>query len=253
MRSAIRASEILPSVAVNGYPRELEAIILTALASDPNARFQTAQEMIEAIDAFAVRAKLTGSNTALGRYMTQLFGSKREPWVNEGNSGDPTQISETDPEGMEDEIVDGEKTAIMADGMVQHLAAQAVADMPAVSPVYEPHDIPAATPAQGLPAARPTPQPQPHHAPLRLGTEPTTQSEPGAQPLVDESLGWSTGIKPLVQPEAGATRLGTPPPIDLRIRNRRGWLILILLMAIGLAAGVGIAMTADSDSSSAQP
>jgi serine/threonine protein kinase len=257
MKRIVAGDVILPSVAVNGYPRELEAIILTALASDPNARFQTAQEMIEAIDAFAVRAKLTGSNTALGRFMTQLFGSKREPWVVDGNSGDPTQISETDPEGMDDDIVDGEKTAIMADGMVQRLAAQAVGDMPAVSPVYEPHDIPAATPAQGLPAARPTPQPQPqsqpHHIPLRLGTEPSTQSEPGAQPLLDESLGWSTGIKPLVQPEASATRLGTPPPIDLRIRNRRGWLILILLMAIGLAAGVGIAMTADSDSSSAQP
>jgi serine/threonine-protein kinase len=257
MKRIVAGDVILPSVAVTGYPRELEAIILTALANDPNARFQTAQEMIEAIDAFAVRTKLTGSNTALGRYMTQLFGSKREPWVGEGNSGDPTLISETDPEGMEDEIVDGEKTAIMADGMVQHLAAQALADapqaptVPALSPVYEPHDIPAATPAQGLPAARPTPQP--HHAPLRLGTEPTTQSEPGAQPLIDDKLGWSTNIKPLVQPEAGATRLGTPPPIDLRIRNRRGWLILILLMAIGLAAGVGIAMTADSDSSSAQP
>jgi hypothetical protein len=126
--------------------------------------------------------------------------------------------------------------------------------MPAVSPVYEPHDIPAATPAQGLPAARQDTTPEPHrHIPLRLGTEPSTQSEPGARPLIDDKLGWSTGIKPLMQPEAGATRLGTPPPIDLRIRNRRGWLILILLMAIGLAAGVGIAMTADTDSSSAQP
>ncbi|HEY1552589.1 MAG TPA: serine/threonine-protein kinase [Kofleriaceae bacterium] len=255
MKRIVAGDVILPSVAVTGYPRELEAIILTALASDPNARFQTAQEMIEAIDAFAVRTKLTGSNTALGRYMTQLFGSKREPWLHEGNSGDPTQISESTPEGMmDDEIVDGEKTAIMADGMVQRLAAQAVGDMPAVSPVYEPHDIPAATPAQGLPAARQDTTPEPHrHIPLRLGTEPSTQSEPGARPLIDDKLGWSTGIKPLMQPEAGATRLGTPPPIDLRIRNRRGWLILILLMAIGLAAGVGIAMTADTDSSSAQP
>jgi hypothetical protein len=49
--------------------------------------------MIEALDAFAVRAKLTGSNTAMGRFMVQLFGSKREPWV-EGAGGDRTQVTE---------------------------------------------------------------------------------------------------------------------------------------------------------------
>ncbi len=246
MKRIVAGDVIMPSVAVPGYPRELEAIILTALASDPNARFQTAQEMIEAIDAFAVRAKLTGSNTALGRFMTQLFGSKREPWVGDEGSADATQISEPGSQPGEQDMLDGgddnEKTAIMADGMAQRLAAQADGDVPAVSPVWEPHDIPAATPSHGVSAA-----------PLRLGTEPQTQSNPGAIPLIDDKLGWSTGIKPLVQPDASSTRLGTPTPADMRIRSNRGWLILILLMALGLGAGIAIAMTADTDSSSAQP
>jgi serine/threonine-protein kinase len=249
MKRIVAGDVIMPSVAVPGYPRELEAIILTALAGDPNARFQTAQEMIEAIDAFAVRSKLTGSNTTLGRFMVQLFGSKREPWV--VDAADATQISAQDAAELDADPSDNEKTAIMADGLAQQLVAQAdqmEPRVPAVAPVYEPHDIPAATPSHGLPA---TP---PHaNAPLRLGTEPTTQSNPGAIPLIDDKLGWSTGIKPIVQPEASATRIATPPPVDMRIRSNRGWLILIVLMALGLAAGVGIAMTSDTDSSAARP
>ena len=249
MKRIVSGEVIMPSVAVAGYPRELEAIILTALAGDPNARFQTAQEMIEAIDAFAVRAKLTGSNTTLGRFMTQLFGSKREPWV--VVESDATQIQEHDAR-LDADPADNEKTAIMADGIAQQLVAQAERSephaVPRVAPVWEPHDIPSATPSNGLPT---TPPQAP--APLRLGTEPAPQSNPGAVPLIDDKLGWSTGIKPLMQPEASATRIGTPPPVDLRIRSNRGWVILILLMAVGLAAGVGIAMSADSDSSSAQP
>ena len=93
MKRIVAGDVILPSVAVAGYPRELEAIILTAMANDPNARFQTAQEMIEALDAFTVRAKLTGSNTAMGRFMTQLFGAKKEPWV-EQLASDRTEISD---------------------------------------------------------------------------------------------------------------------------------------------------------------
>jgi len=41
-------------------------IILTRLRHRSGRTFQTAQELIEALDAFAVRAKLTGNNTAMG-------------------------------------------------------------------------------------------------------------------------------------------------------------------------------------------
>ncbi|MEO7731630.1 MAG: serine/threonine-protein kinase, partial [Kofleriaceae bacterium] len=81
MKRIVGGDLVLPSVVVPGFPRELEAIILTALASDPAARFQTGQELIDALDAFTVRAKLTGSNTAMGRFMQQLFGTKKEPWI----------------------------------------------------------------------------------------------------------------------------------------------------------------------------
>ncbi|CAN5922179.1 hypothetical protein BH11MYX3_BH11MYX3_09790 [soil metagenome] len=110
MKRIVAGDVVLPTVAIPGYPRELEAIVLTAMANDPNARFQTGQELIEALDAFAVRAKLTGSNTAMGRFMTQLFGAKREPWV-DAPPGEKTEIS------IEDDS-DNEKTSIVAGPMI---------------------------------------------------------------------------------------------------------------------------------------
>jgi len=109
MKRIVAGDVVLPSIAVPGYPRELEAIVLTAMANDSAARFQTGQELIEALDAFVVRAKLTGSNTAMGRFMTQLFGTKKEPWVTHPQqTGEKTEISiESDDDS------DNEKTSIV--------------------------------------------------------------------------------------------------------------------------------------------
>ena len=109
MKRIVAGDVVLPSIAVPGYPRELEAIVLTAMANDSAARFQTGQELIEALDAFAVRAKLTGSNTAMGRFMTQLFGTKREPWVEHHHGAEKTDIS---IESGEPDL-DNEKTSIV--------------------------------------------------------------------------------------------------------------------------------------------
>jgi len=263
MKRIVAGDVILPSVAVAGYPRELEAIILTALANDPNARFQTAQEMTEALDAFTVRMKLTGSNTAMGRFMTQLFGSKKEPWVDGG--ADRTQITDDQPAHDEG---DNEKTFVVED---RDRAATANDD----SGDDDAHDTlsgglagRAATanerpPSLPLPAPRPS-QPGPAlpfetrtpSSPIstsiaRLGSEPL--SEPGARPLIDDKLGWTTGIKPLHQHDGSATRLGTDLPANYRVRSKRGWIILVVLMILGLAAGVGIAVHVEDDTSSSSP
>ena len=117
MKRIVNGDIVPPSVAVPSYPRELEAIVLTAMARDPDFRFQTTQEMLEALDAFMVRAKLSGSPSAMARFMTQLFGSKREPWVetsgdrprtSESQGGEHTDVStsETDDDGVATAVVD---------------------------------------------------------------------------------------------------------------------------------------------------
>jgi serine/threonine protein kinase len=91
MKQIVMGDYLAPSEVVPDYPRELEKIVMTAMANHPDSRYQTAQDLIEALDEFAVREKLTGSNTSLGRYMVQLFGTKKEPWVDGG--GDHTAVS----------------------------------------------------------------------------------------------------------------------------------------------------------------
>ncbi|MDQ3367732.1 MAG: serine/threonine protein kinase [Myxococcota bacterium] len=69
-----------------GLPRELEAIILKALAHDPDDRFETAEEMRVALEQFAIANGLRMSTTALAGYMRSLFGEKQEPWLIEDDA-----------------------------------------------------------------------------------------------------------------------------------------------------------------------
>jgi serine/threonine-protein kinase len=269
MKRIVAGDVILPSVAVPGYPRELEAIVLTAMANDPNARFQTAAEMIEALDAFSQRAKLVGSNTAMGRFMTQLFGNKKEPWVEGAEAPERTHI--TEPSGEMDP--DNEKTIVVEDRHDNQRAATVpeparqprppsqqprppspqVADAAAWQQAdarrpFEQRTPPGGNSKQamtstlagtGMPApVRPTPPP----AHLSMGGEPI--SEVGARPLIDERLGWSTGVNPQLNhvPQGGATRLATTAQgQDFRIRGHRGWIVLALLILAGLATGIVLA------------
>ncbi|CAN5600673.1 hypothetical protein BH11MYX1_BH11MYX1_05850 [soil metagenome] len=273
MKRIVAGEVILPSVAVAGYPRELEAIILTAMANDPNARFQAAQEMTEALDAFTVRAKLSASNTAMGRFMAQLFGAKKEPWVEQATA-DRTQVSDGSSLDLDD--AENEKTIAVddRDRPSRGVTANERGQGPRAGSATTPTGTPAAVPMTSSPVpsdpsawqeqrpiARPalpfesrTPEPVPvavAQTPMaRLGSEPL--SEPGARPLIDEKLGWSTGIQPL-QHDGGATRLQTSAALDDRLRTHRGWLLLIVLMLAGLAAGAGIAMHAGPDAPSASP
>src|SRR4051794_30754200 len=127
MKRIVAGDLVLPSTLVPGFPRELEAIILTALASDPAARFQTAQELIEALDAFTVRAKLTGSNTAMGRFMLQLFGTKKEPWIDQAaQTNDHTLVTPMELDDYED---DNDETLVVsnkqdAQRALEHLKAR---------------------------------------------------------------------------------------------------------------------------------
>ncbi len=80
MKRIVAGDLVLPSSLVAGYPPELEGIILKALSSEPGERYSTAQDMIEALDVFTQRAKLACTNTAMARFMVNLFGEPREPW-----------------------------------------------------------------------------------------------------------------------------------------------------------------------------
>jgi eukaryotic-like serine/threonine-protein kinase len=81
MKKIVGGELLRPSKIIPGYPMELEAIVMTALASKVEQRFQSGHELLEALDAYANRSKLTVAASAMARYMTQLFGDKQEPWA----------------------------------------------------------------------------------------------------------------------------------------------------------------------------
>ncbi|HEY4182232.1 MAG TPA: protein kinase [Kofleriaceae bacterium] len=316
MKRIVAGDVVLPSVAVPGYPRELEAIVLTAMANDPNSRFQTGQELIEALDAFAVRAKLTGSNTAMGRFMTQLFGAKKEPWVSSEQGGDRTEISDaggvSDPDNEKTAIVDPNREipreAMREDtlppalrnpaprtqpmptaqaGMIQP-RSNTTATQPAIADNGAPTAPMRATPAPGdmdqaawqandsTHAQRqnarnlvPPHQHAPHmqqqqypsgpqqvpygqqmtgpqqalpYAPQTSGQQPFIPnqdiSEVGAQPLVDEKLGWSTNVANRLQPGQGSGARLDSEMADYKIRSNKGWIWLAIFLLLGTAGAI---------------
>jgi serine/threonine-protein kinase len=66
----------LPSQVRPGYPPELEAIVMRALAKDPAQRFQTARAMQGALEEFVRRERIAVSTIALSHFMHGLFEEK---------------------------------------------------------------------------------------------------------------------------------------------------------------------------------
>ncbi len=60
---------------------ELDALVAKLLAKEPAERFQTADQLVEAIEQLALRSKSPLSAAALGRLLRELFGERPEPWL----------------------------------------------------------------------------------------------------------------------------------------------------------------------------
>jgi serine/threonine-protein kinase len=182
MKRIVAGDLVLPSTVVPGFPRELEAIILTALAPDPGARFQTGQELIEALDAFTVRAKLTGSNTAMGRFMLQLFGTKKEPWIDAAvQSSDHTLVTPAELDDYED---DNDETLVISNRQDVQRALDHL-NIPARPPVTGAHPAPRPSSPDAEGAARPAPAPTKRPSARRSAERP---SLPFASPTADRPV-----------------------------------------------------------------
>jgi eukaryotic-like serine/threonine-protein kinase len=117
MKRIVASDLTLPSSLVPGYPSALEGIILKALSTDPDERYSDAQAMIEALDVFTQRSKLTCTNTAMARFMVQLFGEPREPWENVVVDGvRPGSSSSSESGSLEFSGVDDLRTTVLPGG-----------------------------------------------------------------------------------------------------------------------------------------
>jgi serine/threonine protein kinase len=87
-----------PSSHRKDLPPKLEAIILKALARKASDRYQSADELRIALEAFAAEMQLRTSTSALADYMKKQFGTKALPWQEED---DEPEIEMTRPPTQE--------------------------------------------------------------------------------------------------------------------------------------------------------
>jgi serine/threonine protein kinase len=99
-------------------PRELERIVLRALADDPDARYATAEQLVTDLDELAREHKLKQSSNALAATLGQLFGEELAAWREARAAGVPladhlhdagdmtTPVSDSDFIELDDEIDD---------------------------------------------------------------------------------------------------------------------------------------------------
>jgi eukaryotic-like serine/threonine-protein kinase len=235
MKRIVAGDLVLPSTLIAGYPRELEAIILTALANDPGARFQSAQELIEALDAFTVRAKLTGSNTAMGRFMLQLFGTKKEPWIDAATQTSdhtlvtPGELEEYEDDNDETQVVSNRPEVQRALNYLSTATRARETTRPPGGSTSQPHAAvhhPSPTPHSGphagpsghsgrsgaMPAVHhPSPTPHsgphsgPHASPVPHRPAPTPHSGPTASALAQTMVPSSGPVPVQVPPDADAS------------------------------------------------
>ncbi|TMQ10443.1 MAG: PEGA domain-containing protein, partial [Deltaproteobacteria bacterium] len=84
MHRIVTGDIVRPTRLVHGYPQALEAIVLKALAVEPGQRYQSAGLLLEAVESFAIAARMSLSTMALGRFMRDMFGDVPEPWLAPG-------------------------------------------------------------------------------------------------------------------------------------------------------------------------
>ena len=74
----VNESPPLPSERRDGYPTELEQIVMKAMSRRPEDRFATADELRRALDEFARTHQLASSSATLGAFMRELFGERED-------------------------------------------------------------------------------------------------------------------------------------------------------------------------------
>jgi serine/threonine-protein kinase len=76
----VRGDLVRPTRVCGDYPSELEDVVMTALETDPDDRFQDADEMRRALELTAHHLDLRNDGVVI-RVLGELFGARPEPWL----------------------------------------------------------------------------------------------------------------------------------------------------------------------------
>ncbi len=81
MTAIVTEEPVPPSARRPGISPELDRIVMRLLAKDPDRRYQTGDELVEALEEAAPRAGVMISSSAVGRLLRDMFGQRPEPWL----------------------------------------------------------------------------------------------------------------------------------------------------------------------------
>jgi serine/threonine protein kinase len=111
LQQVVEARIPRPSSRVRGYPPELEQIVMTALAKDPDDRYPTAQALQLDLEALACEHKLATSSIGVARLMGELFEKRNDALLRAQRSHTDYFIeAQSAPAGS------GDMAAFLADG-----------------------------------------------------------------------------------------------------------------------------------------
>ena len=253
MHRIVTGDVVRPTRLVQGYPQALEAIVMKALAVDAAQRYQSAGLLLEAIESFAVSARMSLSTMSLGRFMRDMFGEVEEPWLVSGRISQPLQpreqtISNTDASG--DRVV-GQPPPHHEEAPL-HLSPTSMLDVPRgaddagddIDAEWNSKGYPGIPPAFAVPQALP-PEPMapprrassPGHLPERPSSHHLPSRSSSHLPLrmttapVARPSGLANGSQPIppqlfpVHPGSGSgpSHSALPPGAQVIARTRQGY------------------------------
>ncbi|HEY4180845.1 MAG TPA: protein kinase [Kofleriaceae bacterium] len=81
MTAIVKTPITPPSQLRSDIAPEIDELVARLLAKRPDDRFRTADDVVEAIERIAAKLGMQLSTKALGRYMRDVFGTRKEPWL----------------------------------------------------------------------------------------------------------------------------------------------------------------------------
>ncbi|MGN6106012.1 MAG: serine/threonine protein kinase, partial [Kofleriaceae bacterium] len=160
-----------PSSRRANLPPELDAITLRLLAKDPAERFQTAAEVVDALEEAAARTATRISPSGLGRLLREMFGQRPEPWLELDAAEVPDGVTVTgQPVPAELSGSLGDPVDLQLSSVVDLSAAPSSSELPNILPATTVPTVPATRAAvasqamTSMVASLPLPAPPPTHS-----------------------------------------------------------------------------------------
>ena len=209
-----------PSKLVPNYSPALEAIVLKALARDPDQRYRSALELQGQIEDFAHENRLRVSPLVLARLMSTLFPARLEEWdharaqgaffveqhvlrtlIESGKTGDNAAVSaEAAKQAARLPPPEDETTDIVPQRPMDTSVGPAPVPMRAASaPAENPFSLTQTLAGPGVVIAATTSSRQPTPIPVRPSPLPLPAPRPTPMPLPDSP---SQMVERIVQPDA---------------------------------------------------